>query len=301
MVFFDRIGQKVLLTEPNYRYRAITTDAAERRAVDDSFARSVLWGFKVEAEDAGRVLVDATAFFMRDAHGVAERLRKSEQGRYRLDEARSALYLPRTKGFPKNTEVEATLTFTTDEEPGRYVRQTTPSPQAVTLREHHSFVELPDAHYKPRKLDPRAASFGVEFYDYASPITEPVEKRWISRHRLEKKDPAAALSDPVAADRLLRRQRRAGADPQRAHRRRVVVEPGVRGGRIPQRVPGEGAARRRRPDGRSLQHDQLGAPLDARLVVRRRHHRSAHRRDHQGQRHARLAARPAGLHCSDSG
>jgi hypothetical protein len=140
VVFFDRIGQKVLLTEPNYRYRAITTNAAERRAVDDSFARSVLWGFKVEAEDAGRVLVDATTFFMRDAHGVAERLRKSEQGRYRLDEARSALFLERTRGFPKNTEIEATLTFTTDEEPGRYVQQTTPSPQAVTLREHHSFV-----------------------------------------------------------------------------------------------------------------------------------------------------------------
>jgi hypothetical protein len=198
VVFFDRIGQKVLLTEPNYRYRAITTDAAERRAVDDSFARSVLWGFKVEAEDDGRVLVDATTFFMRDAHGVAERLRKAEQGRYRLDDARSALFLERTKGFPKNTEVEATLTFTTDEEPGSYVQQTTPSPRAITLREHHSFVELPDAHYTPRKLDPRAPSLGVEFYDYASPINEPVEKRWISRHRLEKKDPGAALSDPVA-------------------------------------------------------------------------------------------------------
>jgi hypothetical protein len=197
IVFFDRIGRKVLLTEPNYRYRAITSDVAERRAVDESFARSVLWGFKVEAEEAGRVLVDATGFFMRDAHRVAERLRTTEQGKYRLDDTRSALYLDRTKGFPKNTEVEATLTFTTDEEPGRFVRQTTPDPSAITLREHHSFVELPDAAYKPRRLDPRAPSFGVEFYDYASPISEPIEKRWISRHRLEKKDPAAPLSDPV--------------------------------------------------------------------------------------------------------
>lgn len=197
IVFFDRIGQKVLMTEPNYRYRAITTDAAERRAVDESFARSVLWGFKVEAEEGGRVLVDATAFFMRDAHGVADRLKSTNQGSYRLDETRSALYLDRTKGFPKNTEVEATLTFTTTDEPGRFVQQTTPHPAAVTLREHHSFVELPDGNYKPRTLDPRAPSFGVEFYDYASPISEPIEKRWISRHRLEKKDPAAALSDPV--------------------------------------------------------------------------------------------------------
>jgi uncharacterized protein DUF4953/uncharacterized protein DUF5117 len=198
IVFFSRVGQKVMVTQPNYRYRALTTDAAERRAVDDSFARSILWGFKAEAEEGGHVLVDATAFFMRDAHGVAKRLRKAGQGQYHLDDTRSALFLDRTKGFPKNTEVESTLTFTTDDEPGAYVQQTAPSPEAVTLREHHSFVELPDANYKPRRLDPRAPSFGVEFYDYASPISEPVEKRWISRHRLEKKDPAAAVSDPVA-------------------------------------------------------------------------------------------------------
>ena len=197
IAYFERIGQKVLLTAPNYRYRALTTDGAEKRAVADSFARSVLWGFKVEAEEDARVLVDATAFILRDAHGVTDRLRAAKQGRYKLDESRSALYLDRTKAFPKNTEIEATLTFTTDEDPGPLVRQTTPSPASVTLREHHSFVELPDANYKPRRLDPRAPSFGIEFYDYASPITEPIEKRWISRHRLEKKDPNAAVSDPV--------------------------------------------------------------------------------------------------------
>ena len=197
VVTFERIGPKVLMTQPNYSYRAITQDEAERRAVHDSFAQSVLWGFKVEAEEGGRVLVDATSFFMRDAHGVVDRLRQAKQGTYKLDESRSAFYLPRTKGFPQNTEIETTLTFTTDGDPGRYVRETTPSPLAVTLREHHSFVQLPELSYKPRKLDPRAPSFGIEFYDYASPINEPVEKRWISRFRLEKKDPAAAVSEPV--------------------------------------------------------------------------------------------------------
>src|SRR6185436_15290925 len=99
--------------------------------------------------------------------------------------SRSALYLPRTNNYPQNTEIETTLTFTTDGEAGRYVRDTTPSPGAVTLREHHSFVQLPDLSYTPRRLDPRAPSFGITFYDYASPINEPVEKRWISRFRLE--------------------------------------------------------------------------------------------------------------------
>jgi hypothetical protein len=196
VVFFERTGQKVLLVRPNYRYRAITNDPQERRAVEESFARSVLWGFKVEATEEARVLVDATAFFMRDAHGVIETLRRANQGRFGLDETRSSFYLARTKNFPQNTEVETQLTFTGDE-PGRLVRETVPTPQAITVREHHSFVALPDANYKPRRLDPRVGVMGVEFYDYASAFTEPIEKRWINRHRLQKKDPNAAVSEPV--------------------------------------------------------------------------------------------------------
>jgi hypothetical protein len=196
VVFFERTGQKVLMVRPNYRYRAITDDAQERRAVEESFARSVLWGFKVEATEEGRVLVDATAFFMRDAHGVIETLRRANQGRFQLDESRSSFYLARTKNFPQNTEVETQLTFTGDE-PGRLVRETVPTPQAITVREHHSFVALPEAGYTPRRLDPRVGVMGIEFYDYASPFTEPIEKRWINRHRLQKRDPKAAVSEPV--------------------------------------------------------------------------------------------------------
>jgi hypothetical protein len=170
IVVFERVGPKVLMLQPNYNFRAITRDEAERRSVRDSFAQSVLWGFKVEAEEGGRVLVDGTSFFLRDAHGVIDRLRSAKQGSFKLDESRSAFYLPRTKGFPKNTEVETTLTFTTDGDPGRFVRETTPTPSAVTLREHHSFVELPDASYKPRPMDPRAPSIGLLFYDYAAPL-----------------------------------------------------------------------------------------------------------------------------------
>ncbi|HYP28318.1 MAG TPA: zinc-dependent metalloprotease, partial [Blastocatellia bacterium] len=196
VVFFERIGPKVLMVEPNYQYRAITGDPAERRAVEESFARSILWGFKVEASEGDRVLVDATAFFLRDAHGVIDRLRQTRQGSFRFDESRSAVYLPRTKGFPQNTEVETILTFGS-EEPGPLVRGTVPTAQSVSVRQHHSLVELPDPDYAPRRLDPRVGVFGIEFYDYASPITESIEKRWIARHRLKKKDPSAAVSEPV--------------------------------------------------------------------------------------------------------
>src|SRR5215213_5634410 len=196
VVYFERVGNKILLVQPNYRYRALTTDEAERRAVADSFARSVIFGFKVEAEKDERVLVDASAFLLRDAHGVVERLKNARQGNYRVDDSRSAFYLDRTKGFPKNSEVETTLTFA-GEEPGRLVGSVTPTANSVTVREHHSFVELPDDNYRPRKFDPRVNSFGITFYDYASPFTEAIEKRWISRHRLEKKDASAPVSEVV--------------------------------------------------------------------------------------------------------
>jgi acetamidase/formamidase len=200
VVAFHRVGPKLLLIEPNYRYRALSDRAAERRAVEESFAQSVLAGFTIEAEEAGRVLVDASTFFLRDAHGVSQRLRKSEQGRYQLDGSRSALRLERTKGFPKNTEVEALLTFTTDDEPGKLVAETSPAARSITVHQHHSLVQLPplEGGYKPRRLDPRVGVFGIEFYDYAKPVGVPIETRWIARHGLAKKDPKAAVSEPVS-------------------------------------------------------------------------------------------------------
>jgi hypothetical protein len=196
IVRFERSGPKVLLIQENLEYRAVSEDPYERRAVHDSFAESALWGFKVEAEEKDHVLVDATDFFLRDAHGIPAALRRAKQGAYRLDGARCAIHMPLTKNFPLNTEVEATLTFAGDE-PGRWVRDVTPSPESITVREHHSFVQLPPPGYKPRAYDPRSSFFGIGYMDYATPISEPIVKRFIARHRLEKKDPKAAMSEPV--------------------------------------------------------------------------------------------------------
>jgi len=196
VVRFSRYGPKVLLVEPNQSYRAVTNDALERRAVEESFAQSVIWGFSVEAEDGGRVLVDATNFFLRDAHHVPETLAKNTQGSYSLDPSRSAIYLERTRNFPRNTEVEAILTFT-GKDPGALVRSVTPSPDALTVREHHSFVALPKKPMTPRAYDPRAGFLAVRYMDYAQPIAQPIVQRVIARHRLEKREPSAAVSDPV--------------------------------------------------------------------------------------------------------
>ena len=196
IVRFERSGPKVLLVQENLDYRAVSDDPAEKRAVHDSFAESVLAGFTVAAEEKDHVLVDATDFFLRDAHDIPSTLKRTKQGSYRLDATRCAIYLPLTKNFPMNTEVEAVLTFAGDE-PGQWVKQVTPSPDSITVREHHSFVLLPPPGYKPRVYDPRSSFFGISYMDYATPVTEPIVKRFISRHRLQKKDPAAASSEPV--------------------------------------------------------------------------------------------------------
>ena len=196
VVKFLRSGPRVLLLQPNYDYRAVTDQPDERRAVEESFAQSVLWGFDIAAEEGNTVLVDASSFYLRDAHDIVGTLKRTNQGSYRLDASRCAFYLPRTKNFPLNTEVEAMLTFTGDE-PGNFVQQVVPSPQAITVRQHHSFVQLPDSGYSPRAFDPRAGYGMMSYFDYATPISEPVAKRFIYRHRLQKKDPNAAISEPV--------------------------------------------------------------------------------------------------------
>ena len=198
IIRFTRIGPKVLMLQPNYSFRALSEDPDERKAVEDAFAKSIIWGFTVEAESSGRILVDATPFLLRDAHDVIGRIKRSGQGDFQLDPSRSAIYRDNTKNFPWNTEFESLLTFTSGN-PGRFVREVAPDPTSVTVRQHHSFIRLPDEGYQPRAFDPRSMYGGRSGYmDFAAPIDQPLRKRFISRHRLHKKDPSAKVSDPVA-------------------------------------------------------------------------------------------------------
>jgi len=191
-----RVGPRVLLIEPNYRFVANSERPKEVQAVKDAFAPSVQWGFDIVAESDGRVLVDATPFFLRDARGVVQQLAGTRQGRYQLDKSRSAIYLPVTRSFPENTEVEAILTFTSDE-PGRLVQGVAADGEAVTLRVHHSFVKLPGPGYRTRLADPRIGVSGPNVFDYAAPIEQDMVIRLAVRHRLHKKDPAAERSEAV--------------------------------------------------------------------------------------------------------
>ena len=162
IVFFERVGKKLLLVQPNYDYRASSVDKNEKRAVKESFASSTIGSFVIEEEQAGHLLVDATSFLLRDAHGVADKIRKMKQGTYALNEGRSAIYIANTKNFPKNTEVEATITLT-GKATGKSIKSVVPTPNAVTVRQRHSFVQLPDDQYTPRVFDPRAGFNRVTF------------------------------------------------------------------------------------------------------------------------------------------
>ena len=194
---FRRVGPRVLLELENPRFRAATdaTPALER-SVAESFPTSVVGGFEAVAEEDGRALVDATRFFLRDAVGIAASLERADEGSFRVDTDRSVIHLPRTKAFPENTEVEASLTFAGDE-PGGEIRRHTPDGRSLTLRQHHSLVRLPEPGYEPRRFDPRVGLFGVYFYDFGKGFDQDYVTRYASRHRLVKADPAAAMSEPV--------------------------------------------------------------------------------------------------------
>lgn len=203
VVSFQRVGPRVLMVQPNLDWRANSENAAERKSMEDAFAKSILWGFAVAAESDGRVLIDFSDFIMRDTHNVGPRL-----GGHRFDRTRSAVNIEGTKGFPKNTEIDVISTFVSEGaaaggrggaagQIGGRLSDVAPNPGAVTVRQHHSIIELPDNNYKPRLMDPRSGYFGVNYADYAQPLGSDLRVRYINRHRLEKKDPTAARSEPV--------------------------------------------------------------------------------------------------------
>lgn len=208
LVTFYRSGPKILLIEKNTTYRANSGDASEQLAVESSFGRSVIWGFKVIAESGSAALVDATDFFLRDSHGLVAKLSRFQQGNYTTDASRSAIFMPMTRAFPDNSEVEAIVTYTGNQkfkDDGAVVSNTlasvVPDVTSFSVHLHHSFIRLPDDNYEPLPYDARSGiipiGWGKGFFDYASPVGEPIRTMYGLRHRLAKVDPAAKASEAV--------------------------------------------------------------------------------------------------------
>lgn len=196
LVVFERIGKRVLLKQLNTLYRAMSDNAAERASVAEAFAASVLFGFNVEFSDAERVVIDYTPFLLSDTHKVVRQLKQAKQGDFRLEPERSAPYLARTKAFPKNSELEAMLTFSSSE-PGSEVVSVAPDPTSFTVHSHHSLIEAPPPGFQMRAYNPNSGYWAFDMIDFSQPIDRSPQRRTITRHRLEKKDPSAARSEAV--------------------------------------------------------------------------------------------------------
>ena len=196
IVYFSKFGNKLMLIQPNLDYRSTSENPQEKKSVNEAFARSVLFGFPIiEISEKGYV-IDLTPFLMQDAHGVANRLSLIGEGDYEIDPTRSAISLSRTKAFPKNIEFDIMLTFSGTPS-GSLISTVTPSPDAITLNQHHSFVALPDSNYKPRQFDPRSGANALTFFDYTTPVSRSTKKQYLLRHRLIKKNPSAASSEAL--------------------------------------------------------------------------------------------------------
>ena len=194
VIHFERSGGKVVVNQINLGYRATHGSAKTQEGVADSFPTSVLAVLPVESDEGGKVVVDATPLFMRDAGNIAASFKRAKLGDFKFDPSRSVFYPKRMKAFPENTEIETISTFTSDA-PSAAINNVTPSAGVFTMRIHHSFLKAPTG-YTPRVTDPRIGVSAVRFQDFSKPVDDNPYTQWATRWRLEKKDPNAALSEP---------------------------------------------------------------------------------------------------------
>jgi Met-zincin/Domain of unknown function (DUF5117) len=204
---FRRVGMRVLVIEENSSFLAPNGAPELQHSVEYSFPTSVLASLPIEGERDSMVLVNADSLLVRDAFDLLSQLRRpsravggvvvrelsSKAVDWRLDKDRSVIDLEHTGSFPLNTEVEALLTFATDSESD--LNQ--PDPHSLSIREHHSFVAMPAAGYEILDQDPRVGFSTVSFQDFSQPYNRPLTRYLVNRWRLQKKDPNAAISEPV--------------------------------------------------------------------------------------------------------
>lgn len=196
LVEFRRVGPRVLLVEDNTHFRAVSPNPDEALSVRQAFAESVLWAGDIIGENKGgngRVVIDVSSLLASDRHGVARQLGQTGQGKYEIDDKRSAVLPGDAKSFPDNTELEAILTFKGPGE-AEYVRDVSPDPESISVRQHLSMVRLPDAGFKTRPYHPGSGGFSIAYYDYAQPLSSSLEVRLQPHFRLDKTDPDARLS-----------------------------------------------------------------------------------------------------------
>ena len=196
VVKFIKSGNKILLLQPNQKFRAISDNEFEKKSIEEAFAKSIIFGFPIKEIKDEKYIIDLTPFLLRDAHHVSKRLKDNQQGSYKLDTSRNVLWLENTKAFPKNVEFESLLTFI-GEPKGKNIVSVSPDANSISVRQHIGFIELPDDNYSPRIFNAKSGSFPMSYMDYSTPVWEPIKKQFIYRHRLHKKNPNETRSEAV--------------------------------------------------------------------------------------------------------
>jgi hypothetical protein len=197
VVKWDRRGDQVLLKSVSY---AIVADESRpiARAVDAANNDTILKAFDIEAlSESGAPVIDVTALFNTEVPEFSARSRLRARGF-----ARDRSFVESVASFPRNIEVRATHTYTSPPPSGagnrpRVLFRRGMRPGSATVVLHYSMVKLPDEPMMPRLFDERVGYFSVRQIDYGRDEHRSPRRRYITRWRLEKRDPDAALSDPV--------------------------------------------------------------------------------------------------------
>jgi hypothetical protein len=200
VVYWQLKGNKVYLRTISYD---VVADPATpiSQAVKAANNDAILMAFPVAAfgPDKNSAVIEVTRLFTTDVFEFSARQRLNATT---MDASRS--FLERISPYPQNIEAEASITYTRGATP--LGQQNTPvnpfvgagmRPGSATIVLHHSMVKLPDNPMTPRIFDDRVGYFSVNQMDYGRDEQRAPRRRYISRWRLEKKDPAAALSEPV--------------------------------------------------------------------------------------------------------
>jgi Met-zincin/Domain of unknown function (DUF5117) len=191
LVYFERSGPKLLLIQENTKFRTSSSDPAQQLAVRQSFPSSVLAAFEIADETDGFVVVDATDYGLEDIQAIGETLNAKKQGSYKISAQRSVIVPEGTKSFAKNTDIEAELTFISDSpNDAKILADVVPEIRALTVRERHIFLPLPEPGFAPRRYSPRSGYFDMTYREMNTPLGVDIDQQFIFRHRLQKKDPA---------------------------------------------------------------------------------------------------------------
>ncbi|WP_395945139.1 zinc-dependent metalloprotease [Brevundimonas sp.] len=197
ILVFRKVGNRVVAEYENPTYRAPNGSTDEQAAARDAFLGSTVWSGEIDSRTAGGgIVVDIGKFLTWDATGIAAALKASGQGSFRPMADLSLVDASAARAFPENVELEARLTFASDDA-GREVSRIAPDSRLVTFTVHHSFVKLPDDAYQVRPFDPRTGAMNQVVADFSAPLDQPIVSRLAARFRLEKTDPTAARSTVV--------------------------------------------------------------------------------------------------------